>query len=79
VRSLAHEQPYWVVQPLVDAGLTAEEIRGLLVHLGFDAIVQAGPFSPADAMAPVRDRPAQVRAAWAEVIDRMMTLGDTDD
>ena len=25
VRSLAHEQPYWVVQPLVDAGLTAEE------------------------------------------------------
>jgi len=79
VRSVAHEQPYWVVQPLVDAGLTAEEIRGLLEHLGFDAIVQPGRVTPADAMAPVRDRPPAIRAAWAEVIDRMMRLGDPGD
>jgi hypothetical protein len=28
-------------------------------------------------MAPVRDRPAEVRAAWAETIDRLVRLGDT--
>jgi hypothetical protein len=77
VRSIAHEQPNWVVQPLVEAGLTAEEIRVLLVRLCFDAMVQAGPVTLADAMAPVRDRPAEVRAAWAETIDRLVRLGDT--
>jgi len=79
VRPIAHEQQYWVVEPLVDAGLTAEEIRVLLVRLGFDAIVQADAAAPADAMAPVHDRPARVRAAWAEMIDRMVRLGEPHD
>jgi hypothetical protein len=79
VSSIAHERQYWVVQPLVDAGLTTDEIRVLLVRLGFDAIVQADSPTPADAMAPVRDRSAQVRAAWAEMIDRMVTLGEAHD
>jgi hypothetical protein len=76
VRSIAQEQHYWVVQPLVDAGLAQDEIRALLVRLGLDAMLQPVPASPADAMAPVRDRPAEVRAAWAEMIDRMVTAAD---
>ena len=75
VRSRAREQS-WVIQPLVDAGLTAEEIGVLLVRLSFDDIVHADRATPADAMAPVHDRPARVRAAWAEVIDRMVRLGE---
>ncbi len=73
--SIAHEQHYWVVQPLVDAGLAADEIRSLLIRLSFDAVVQPDAGTPARAMAPVRDRPADVRAAWAEMLDRMVTLG----
>jgi hypothetical protein len=75
VRPRAREQS-WVIQPLVDAGLSAEEIGVLLVRLSFDDIVHADRTTPADAMAPVRDRPARVRAAWAEVIDRMVRLGE---
>ena len=77
----AHEQS-WVLQPLVDAGLSADEIGELLVLLAFghivDGIVQGDRISPADAMAPVRYRSARVRAAWAETLDRMIT-GDPQE
>jgi hypothetical protein len=74
VRSRAHQQS-WVLQPLVDAGLTADEIGALLVRLVFDDVVHADRTTPADAMAPVRDRSARVRAAWAETLDRMISGG----
>jgi hypothetical protein len=63
-----------MVQPLIDAGLALDEIRALVLRLGFDAVVSPDP----DLMAPVRDRPAEVRAAWAEMIDRMIALADAD-
>jgi len=71
VRSRAHEQS-WVLEPLVDAGLTADDIGALLVRLVFDDLVHADRTTHADAMAPVRDRSARVRAAWAETLDRMI-------
>jgi hypothetical protein len=58
-----------MVQPLLDAGLALDEIQALLLRLGFDAVV----IPDCDLMAPVSDRPVKVRAAWAEMIDRMLT------
>ena len=63
-----------MVQPLLDAGLALDEIRALVLRLGFDAVVSPDP----DLMAPVSDRPAEVRAAWAEMIDRMLTAGQVE-
>jgi hypothetical protein len=60
-----------MVQPLLDAGLALDEIQALLLRLGFDAVV----IPDCDLMAPVSDRPVEVRAAWAEMIDRMVTAG----
>ena len=64
-----------MLQPLVDAGLTADEISALLVRLVFDDLVHAERTTPVDAMAPVRHRSARVRAAWVETLDRMITGG----
>ena len=79
MRFIPAEQQCWALQPLVDAGLDADEISDLLVRLCFDAMVQGGGAAPADAMAPVEDRPSEVRAAWAETIDRMVRLGPDED
>ena len=64
----------WVLQPLIDAGLSRGEIEALLVHLAFDAIVMGedGPGALLDA--PVRGRPADVRTAWARMLGRMLAL-----
>jgi len=68
----------WVVQPLIDAGLSRDEIEGLLVVLAFDAIVmdQEGPVALLDA--PVRGQPADVRTAWVRTLGRMIALEGTD-
>jgi hypothetical protein len=75
VRPFPLEPQYWALQPLVDAGLDAEQINDLLVRLCFDVVVRGEEGTPADAMTPVQDRSAEVRAAWAETIDRMARLG----
>ena len=67
-------EQYWALQPLLDAGLDAEQISDLLVRLCFDAMVCADSGAPPDAMTPVEDLPPEVRAAWAETIDRMVRL-----
>lgn len=72
--SLARDSHDWVVQPLVGAGLDLEEIRALLFRLGFDAIVDADQGTGSDPMALVGDQPVEVRGAWAETIDRLLTL-----
>ena len=74
MRSIARDQHHWVVQPLVEAGLTLEEIRVLVFRLGFDAIVDAEQGTASDPMALVGDQRMAVRAAWAETIDRLLAL-----
>jgi hypothetical protein len=68
------EQQCWALQPLLDAGLDAEEINDLLVRMCFDAMVSADRGAASDPMTTVADRSAEVRAAWAETIDRMVRL-----
>lgn len=71
---VAHPQPHWLIQPLIEAGLDLEEIRTLVFRLGFDAIVGRGGTSGLAGVVtdPVTGRPPEVRAAWAEVIGRML-------
>jgi hypothetical protein len=54
------EQQYWLIEPLVEAGMDLEEIRRLLVRLSFDAVVDPGTV------------PAGVRGAVTEMIGRML-------
>ncbi|WP_448613323.1 hypothetical protein [Modestobacter sp. URMC 112] len=77
---LAPEQQYWVIEPLVDAGLGLEEIRGLVFDLSFSAIVTEGRGTADCLQSLVSDRPAEVQAAWRRVIGRMMAIAaPTDD
>jgi hypothetical protein len=64
----APEQQRWILQPLVDAGLAAEEISALLCRLAVDATVSDGLEHA------VSDRPDIVRAAWTHTIDRLLSL-----
>jgi hypothetical protein len=68
------EQRYWVIRPLVDAGLGLDRIKDLLFRLGFEAIVSEGRSTAASIADVVSDQPSEVQAAWAEVIGRMLTL-----
>lgn len=71
---LAPEQQYWVIQPLVDAGLGLEEIRTLVFDLSFSAIVTEGRGTAGCLQSLVSDRPAEVQAAWRRVIGRMLAI-----
>ena len=66
-----HQQ--WVIQPLIDAGLGAEEVRTLIFRLAFDAIVCEGSPPGTDVTSVVADQPPAVRTAWLKVIGRMLT------
>jgi hypothetical protein len=72
----APEQQYWVIEPLIEAGLGLDEIRTLLFDLGFQAIVSEGSGTAADVLAVVRDQPAGVRSAWQVMIGRMLHLDE---
>ncbi|MGY1714763.1 hypothetical protein [Geodermatophilus nigrescens] len=65
----------WLLQPLVDAGLTDDEIADLVVGLAFDGVVAGRAPAPGRLDAMVGQRPAAVRAAWFEVLDRMTAAG----
>jgi hypothetical protein len=67
-----------MVQPLLEAGLNVEEIRVLVFRLSFETVVGIDRGAPGDLMTLVDDQPAEVRAAWAETIDRMVTAGPTE-
>jgi hypothetical protein len=72
----APEQQYWIIQPLLDAGLGLDEIRTLVFDLGFQAIVSADGGTVADVLEVVRDRPVAVRLAWQAMIGRMLDLDE---
>ena len=72
--SLTPEQHYWVVQPLIDAGLAPDVIRDLLFRLCFAVIVSEGQDTVAEVTGVVEDQPVAVRTAWTEVIGRMLSL-----
>ena len=71
---LSLHQHEWVIRPLIDAGLGLDRIRDLLFRLGFEAIVSEGRDTAAQVTSAVSDQPPHVRAAWTEVIDRMISL-----
>ena len=62
----------WVVQPLLDAGLPADQVHDLVFRLAFQATVSDGAV---DVAALVAGRPAPVRDAWWLVVGRLLTLG----
>ena len=72
------EQQLWIVQPLIEAGLAMDEIRAYLFRLAFDDIVSEGRATVAEIHDMVRDQPARVRMAWAEMVGRMLALSGPD-
>jgi len=68
----APEQQYWIIEPLLEAGLELEQIRVLLFRLAFEAIV--GDCTTA-LTALVGDQPPAVQAAWRRAVGRMI-IGD---
>jgi hypothetical protein len=74
VGSLSPQQYEWIIRPLVDAGLGLDRVRDLLFRLGFEAIVSEGRGTAAQVVHLVDAEPPHVRAAWHEVIGRMIAL-----
>ncbi|MCZ2811091.1 MULTISPECIES: hypothetical protein [unclassified Modestobacter] len=74
MESLARDDHQWVVQPLLDAGLPLDEIRSLVFGLAFQGVVSEGREVLACIRDLVADRPAEVRAAWSEVVHRLFLL-----
>jgi hypothetical protein len=75
VEQLAHEQVHWVIEPLLEAGLTIDRVEVLVFRLGFDAVVSEGRDTVASVHAVVAAESRQVRAAWAVTVGRMIELG----
>jgi hypothetical protein len=74
VGPLTPEQRYWVIRPLIEAGLGLDRIRDLLFRLGFEAVVSEGGTTVASVRNLVRDQPDEVQTAWTEVIGRMIAV-----
>ncbi|HLM03752.1 MAG TPA: hypothetical protein VK402_01035 [Blastococcus sp.] len=66
----------WVLQPLVDAGLTLEQVRDLVFRLAFDDVVHGESGSVGNVQRLVEDHAPEVRDAWAQMIGRMPALGE---
>ncbi len=69
-RFSSHQQ--WVIQPLIDAGLSLEHIQTLIFRLAFEAITDEGRPPGTDATFLVADQPLAVQTAWLTVIGRMI-------
>jgi hypothetical protein len=73
----APEKQHWVIQPLIDAGLAMEQIRAFVFQLAFDEMAAGdGRATVAGIHGIVEDQPVRVRAAWAEMVGRMLALSD---
>ena len=70
----ARTQVHWVIEPLLAAGLTVDQIEVLVFRLGFEAVVSAGRGTVAGVHAVVAAEPPAVQAAWAATIGRMIEL-----
>jgi hypothetical protein len=73
VTTISPDQQAWIIRPLIDAGLGLDEIEILVFGLAFQAIISRDRDAVENS---VSDQPAEVQAAWARVIVRMMTLHD---
>ena len=73
---VTREQEYWLIEPLLDVGLDLDEIKSLVFRLAFEGIVCADESGATSVEQLVGDRPPEVRAAWARMIDRMLVLGE---
>jgi len=73
VGSFAPEQCHWLIAPLLDAGLDVERIGTLVTRVGFQAVVDPGQDALTDV---VRHERAEVRAAWAAMLGRMLLLDE---
>lgn len=73
---VTREQEYWLIEPLLDVGLDLDEIRSLVFLLAFEGIVCADEGGATSVQQLVGDRPPEVQAAWARMIDRMLALGE---
>lgn len=74
VGSLSPQQHEWVIRPLIDAGLGLDRIKDLLFRLGFESIVSEGRGTAIEVSSMVDAEPPHVRAAWHEVIGRMLSM-----
>jgi len=61
-----------IVQPLLDAGVSLEELKSMLFDVAFAGMV-GGPELDASLRDVVAGRPVAVRAAWVETVSRMLT------
>jgi hypothetical protein len=66
----APEQQYWIIEPLLEAGLDLDQIRDLMFRVAFEGIVGEGDTA---LTALVGDQPPAVRAAWRRAVGRMIT------
>jgi hypothetical protein len=73
--SEANPGRWWVIQPLLDAGLAVDDVGTLLVRVTFDCLV-GGRTDLSDVSAFLGEQPPLVRAAWNETVNRM--LGSSD-
>jgi hypothetical protein len=71
---VAPEQRYWIIEPLIDAGLELDQIRDLLFRISFDAIVNEGRCLVASVTELVGDQPAEIQAAWTTTVGRMLDM-----
>lgn len=73
--SEANPARWWVIQPLLDAGLAVEDVRTLLVRVTFECLV-GGRTDLSDVSAFLGEQPPLVRAAWNETVNRMLAMSD---
>jgi hypothetical protein len=66
------EHQYWIIEPLLDAGLELEQITELVFRLSFEAAVCGRPLGHVTEL--VTDRSPEIRAAWHQVIGRMLAV-----
>lgn len=66
------EHQYWIIEPLLDAGLPLERVTALVFRLGFEATMCQGTL--ADITRLVLDEPVAVQAAWHRTMERLLSI-----
>ncbi|OMQ15435.1 hypothetical protein A7K94_0209520 [Modestobacter sp. VKM Ac-2676] len=64
----------WVLAPLLDAGLSVDQARDLLFRLAFEEMVSQVRGTRGPTPDAVADQPDGVRAAWQQMLLRLMLL-----
>lgn len=78
MRAIPPDPQLWLVQPLIDAGMTTDHLQRLLYRVAFESIVCERPDGAAALVDLVRDQPPTVHRAWVEVLDRMLSAPETN-